>query len=270
MAVASMLSERSASVLDADPHLGAAMIAGGAGALAHASLLPVLRVDTGVWEPPERGALGAQTGSLVVLAGWLSHGGAEVFGPGDMLDPWRDAAAWRACTPARLAVIGAAWQATLEAAQDAAAGGLTPRKRPLRLERPDGAESGERLLTLLWRLAARWARPGGAGPALPRDLDAAALATLLGVPRAHADAALAALLANGAVHRAHDGGWQLAPPARRADTLRGRRDQLRARMAEQFALARAVTEDARLLRNELNATRAGWSRGPTGARRRSP
>jgi hypothetical protein len=250
-----VVSERAASLREADPRLAAALAAGGATALADAPLLPVLTLAAGRWEPPEPGTLGPWTARLIVLAGWLWHAGGDVFGPGDGLDPWDDGAgAWYACTAARLAVIGAAFAAALEAARDVAGAGATPQGHTLRVAESSGEAPQERLLALLWRLAARWGRSGSDGTALPPELDAAALAGLLDVPGEQAELALAALLADGAVHPAGDGGWQLPAPPQGAG-LRGRRDELRARLAAQLALARAVTADARALTEELRAER---------------
>jgi hypothetical protein len=270
MASESVLQERSASVLDADPGLAAALVAGGAGGLAVAPLLPVLTIAAGDWPAPDRGTLGPETTWLVVLAGWLRHDAGEVMGPGDTVDPWSDGGAWRACTPARLAVIGAAWRAMLADVPEGGEAHVSPRARPLRVGACAGEAPEERLLDLLWQLAARWARPGAGGPALPRELDAAAVAGIAGVPRDQADAWLATLLAGGTLQRGGDGCWQLPPPRREAGGLHARRDALRARMAEQLALARAVTQDARLLRRELEATcEAGSRRRPSRARRPS-
>jgi hypothetical protein len=262
-----VLSERSASLQDADPRLGAALAAGGASALAHAPLLPVLRLEAGAWQPPSPVALGPQTARLVVLTGWLRRTGGEIFGPGDALEPWDEAGGgWHVCTGARLAVIGAAFAAGLEAARDVAGAGATPRARTLRLAQPCGEGGDERLLALLWSLAARWGRTARDGPALPPELDAVALAGILDVASDQTEATLAALVAHGALRLAADGGWQLCPPPR-ASGLRGRRDALRARMAVQLALSRAITEDAQALADEARAERSRAA--SRAARRRS-
>ena len=261
-----MLRPRSASLRDADPRLAAALVAGGAIALADALLLPVLCLEAGAWEPPEPSTLGPQTARLVVLSGWMWHAGGEIFGPGDALDPWDDGnGSWQACTGARLVVIGAAFAAALEAAQGVEGACATPRGRTLRLAEPHGEAPGERLLGLLWSLAARWGRTAREGPALPPELDAAALAGLLDVTGEQTEAELTELLAHGTLRHADDGGWQLPPPSTTGP--QARRDDLRSRMTEQLALSREITEDARVLADAVRTERSRSAKAA--ARRRS-
>jgi hypothetical protein len=256
------LTERSASVLQADPRLAAALMAGGASGLAHALLLPVLALEEGDWAPPDAAELGPQTAWLVVLAGWLRHESGDVFGPGDTVDPWDSGGAWRACSRVRLIVIGAAFAAAMEKVPDVAGAGATPRARAMRVGPSAEEPAEERLLALLWRLAARWGTSAGAGPTLPHELDTQALSGLLDASRTETEAALVALLARAALRRGGDGGWQLSRPAADVAGPRARHDRLRARTAEQLAHARAIVDNSRVLAAELSDVRD--------ARRRSP
>jgi hypothetical protein len=249
-----------ASVLDADPRLARPLAAHGASSTGRAALLPVLAVDAGGWDPPERDALGAGTTGLIVLAGLLRHG-ALVLGPGDQVVPW-SGGAWLACTPARLAVVGAAFAAALEPWPDVAELARRPRPRALRLPGPSGEVVEERLLALLWQLAARCGRPVPSGLALPAGLGAGGLARLLGEPEDGTRRALDGLRARRAVTLC-DGAWLLRP-APDGEGPHARRDRLRARVAEQCATARALGEDAQVLAEGLDRARV------SSARRRSP
>lgn len=163
------LSDCAASVLEADPRLSRPLALRGADAVGRAALLPVLAVAAGEWTPPQREALGPGTVGLVVLDGLLSDG-AALLGPGDVLEPW--GARRRVGTPARLAVLGAAFAAALESWPDVAALSALPRRQVLRLPAACGEALQELVLGLLWRIAARWALPAAGGVALPERLDA--------------------------------------------------------------------------------------------------
>jgi hypothetical protein len=256
----SALTDCAASVLEADPRLCRPLGLRGADAVGRAALLPVLAVAAGEWTPPQREALGAGTVGLVVLDGLLSDG-AALLGPGDVLEPWGDGGAWRAGMPARLAVLGAAFAAALESWPDVAALSALPRRPALRLPATPGEALQERVLGLLWRIAARWALPAAGGVALPATLDAAALGRLLDLPVAQACAAADALCADGVLVRRRGGGWLLPRPGRSGDGPHEQRDRLRARVAEQCARSRAAVDDTLALTAQLGATYA---------RRRSP
>jgi len=249
------LTDCAASVLDADPRLCRPLGLRGADAVSRAALLPVLAVAAGEWTPPRREALGAGTVGLVVLDGLLSDG-AALLGPGDVLEPWRGEGAWRVGTPARLAVLGAAFAAALESWPDVAALAAAPRRPALRLPATPGDALEELVLGLLWRIAARWALPEAGGVALPAGLDAAALGRLLDLPAAEACAAADALLADGALVRRQGGGWLLPPPGGPGGGAQDRRDHLRARVAQTCAQSRAAMDDTLALTEQLDATRA--------------
>jgi hypothetical protein len=236
MSSPSGLTDRAASVLDADPGLVRALRAHDALAVGRAPLLPVLDLPPGPWPPLAREALGPGTCALAVLDGLLLHDGT-VHGPGDLLDPWGEGGDWLACTPARLAVVGAAFADALEPWPEVARLAGRPRERALRLR------AGEHMLDVLWRLARRWARPALGGLALPRALGVKALACLARLPEAQAGTTLAELEARGAVARRGHGAWVLLRPG--PDRPPG--EQLRAKAAEQCALARATLEDTAAL-----------------------
>lgn len=240
------LTDRAASVLDADPRLVRALRAHDALAVGRAPLLPVLALSPGPWRPPERAALGERACVLAVLDGLLLHDGTGVRGPYDLVDPWAEGGEWIACTPVRLAVVGAAFTDALEPWPDVARLSRRPREREVRLR------AGELVLDVLWRLAARWASPAMGGLALPPVLDVAALACLAALSEADTRRALTALEERGAVARRGGRTWVLLPPG----SDRPERERLRAKAVEQCALARVAQADtAALIEHWHGATR---------------
>jgi hypothetical protein len=239
------LTERAASVLDADPRLVAALRAHDALAVGRALLLPVLALRPGPWRPPGREALDERTRVLVVLDGLLLHDGAGVRGPSDLVDPWAEGGDWLACTPVRLAVVGAAFADALAPWPDVARVAQRPREREVRVR------AGERVLDVLWRLAARWSRPAMGGLALPAVVDAAALARLAGRTEAETRTAMAAIEERGTAARRGEGEWVLLPP-RPGSPLR---EHLRAKAAEQCAVARTTQADTVALLEHWDAIR---------------
>jgi hypothetical protein len=267
MRTAPGLIDCAASVLDADPRLARPLSAHDAAGVGRAPLLPVLAVEAGPWAPPGPDALGPRTRGLAVLAGLVVRDGSAVAGPGDLIDPWDEHGDWRACTPVRFAVVGAAFAAAIEAWPDISEQAGRPRARALSLRGLAGEAPEPRLLGLLWRLALRWSGPSRHGLALALPLDVAALARLLDLPEADVRLALDELLARGVLVRREDGGWLLPPPAGRIAGLRGRRDRLRAQLAVQCALSRAACEESQILCEQLD--QALQQRAVTRARRRS-
>jgi hypothetical protein len=231
-------------VLDADPRLVGALRAHDALAVGRARLLPVLALSPGPWRPPAREALGERACLLAVLDGLLLHDGAGVRGPGDLIDPWGAGGDWLACTPVRLAIVGAAFADALEPWPDVARLSRRPRGREVRLR------AGERVLDVLWRLAARWALPAMGGLALPPAVDAAAVSCLAGLTEADTLTAMAAIEQGGAMARRGQGAWVLLPPG----PDRPAREHLRAKAAEQCALARVVQADTAALMEHWQAS----------------
>ncbi len=103
------LTDAAATLLQADPALARAVGARAATEIGHRAILPVLAVPAGRWDPPAAAHLGTGTVAFVVLDGLLVREAAlrDVLGPEDVLEPWDDGTRWTACTPVRLAVIGA-------------------------------------------------------------------------------------------------------------------------------------------------------------------
>ncbi|HET6550158.1 MAG TPA: hypothetical protein VFG79_16970 [Solirubrobacter sp.] len=246
MSAAPGVIDAAATLLDADPGLSRALGPRTAAEVARNPVLPVLAVPAGLWTPPDRAALGPGTVALAVVDGLLKGGaGGPVMGPGDVIEPW-DGGDWRVCTPARLAVIGVRFLEAVRPWPGAAARLLARVRTGAVRGHPRDGDVDERVLALLWAIAARWGTLDGAAVALPRGLDTPALAALLDLPEAETAAAVGVLTTAGSVTARVGHAWRVVAdsdaPAQSGHS-RARRDELRARGAQQLALARAVRAD---------------------------
>lgn len=260
--------EAAASLLDVDPALPRVIGWRAATELGQEPILPVLSVPSGPWLPPDRDALGDATLALVVLDGLLVADTApdRVLGPGDVVFPWDPAVRWTACTPLRLAVLGTRFSVAL-AAWPAAAARLLARASAGSAPAAQGA-AAERVLALLWRIAARWGTTHGDAVALPRALDVRAVSALLTLSEADVTLAMSEATSDGTLERRDGPGWLLRAGETTHVTSghsRERRDQLRARGAEQLALARAIGTEHDAMILQLRVTQHGSTRAGGGA-----
>lgn len=277
------VTEGAASLLDVDPALSPVLGARAAAAIGHRPVLPVLTIGAGPWAPPARAPLGAGTVALVVLGGLLlretAHaGGAHttaLVGPGDLVDPWRTVARWTACTPVRMAVIGRSFMEAMRP---------WPRISARLLERESRQEARhaalaaaaalpgaeDRLLAILWHLAARWGLPAAGGVVLPLPLDLPTLGRLAAVPDSEMSATVNALRGRGAALGRRDGTWML-PTAQRTGPWKGRlgeadlaarRHDLRSQVAQQLARAREAHGDCAAVCVELERRLRERERSP--------
>ena len=261
-------SESAASLLEIDPRLGSVLGPLQAAALGHRPVARVVTIAAGPWAPPTRAALGRATIALVVLDGLLlGDTQARVLaGPLDRVEPWDAAVRWTACTRVRAAVIGEPFVRAVGPWPAVVARLLARPARPF----PRRVSSGppeERLLTLLWHLAARWGHRELGAIAMPLALDAGVLGRLTALADAEVTSALAALRRRSAAVRRDAGGWLLpgADGAAPAGASSARRDALRARAAEQLAVARAAQADCNALCRDVAVELRRVSRLP-GAR----
>jgi hypothetical protein len=261
-------SEPAASLLEVDPELPRVIGWRAAAELGEEPILPVLSVPSGPWLPPDREALGDETLALVVLDGLLVAEPApdRVLGPGDVIVPWEPGVRWTACTPLRLAVLGTRFSVALRAWPAAAARLLARASAGWAPSAPGTA--AERVLSLLWRIAARWGTTHGDAVALPRALDVRAVSALLALSEADVTKAVGEAVSHGTLVPRDGPGWLL----RAGETAsvasghsRARRDHLRARGAEQLALARTIGAEFDAVRQEVRVTREGSPRGSGGA-----
>ena len=191
---------------------------------------PLLRLDTGVWQPhfseaELRGHLG-----LLVLDGLVTRHVtvgeatcAELLGSGDILRPWTELEAevvsiqaesrWQVVLPAKIAVLdarfvlrAARWPAAIAAVVDRAVQRARWLAFHLAVCQMVGIEV--RLLVVLWHMADRWGRVTPAGVKLPLPLSHGLLAGIVGARRPTVSAALGALRERGLVERTSEG-WLL-------------------------------------------------------------
>jgi hypothetical protein len=236
--------DAAASVLETDPALARMFGSRAFAELGNDPILPVLALPYGPWLPPTRAALGNGALAVVVLDGLLGEGIPPVLaGPGDVLEPWDSQ--WVAGTPVRLAVIGGRYLEAVSPWPPAAAR-LLARVGTQRFGGGTGALQ-ERLLTLVWRIAARWGTALGDAVVLPHTVDTRAVAALLHAPEPQVAAAISDLAVRG-LDRPDGGAWLLREPDEP-----DRRDALRARGAMQLALARESNARAIALTEELHA-----------------
>jgi hypothetical protein len=255
------MTQRAASLLDVDPLLSQVLGTRVAARVGHDLVLPVLALNRGSWNPPERDA---KVICFVVLEGLLLRAGGPgvppVRGPTDLVDPW-GSGPWTAAVPVRMAVLGSEfasatrrWPAARDrmrarlASQDQRAGALAGVAT--------FADGRERVLALLWQLAARWGRRGERGLVLELALDAGTLARLTDLNVVAVDDAVASLRALGRVSRRADGAWLLARPVDAGDDppgLKARRERLRAQVAEQLATAREAGLDCLAICERIEA-----------------
>jgi hypothetical protein len=249
-----------ASLLDVDPSLAHVIGARLAITKGRLPLLEVIAPAQGDWTPA-----GSRFAVLhgLLLCGDPGSEAAGAFGPGDLIGAGALAAGpWTAGPRVSLAVIDDAFAALVrpwpqvEARMTARAGRQAASRAALRsaaaVTNPE-----ERLLAVLWTLVARWGEQAHEGFTLRVGLDSDALARLTGLAPALLEQALESL-ATDRMLSATDDGWLLSNRPRHADALRRRRDELRHRLAEQLAVARATQQNALAIfeRVELNLAAA--------------
>ena len=233
-----------ASLLDLDPTL-ATVIGIGHPAITR-PVFTVTAPSSGKWMPD-----GAR---FAVLDGLLQRDDEDLFGPGDLLGT----GAWTAGDGVRLAVIGEAFDALVRewpqlqarvaaraARQDAWRGALRAAAAV--------SDPQERVLAVLWTLAARWGRLSGGGIALVPVLGLVPLGRLVSLSRPQLDAALRDLDAQ----RQPGGRWVLGRRSRHAGGMLRLRDDLRVRLAEQLSASRGAQRETLAVFGRLNEERLG-------------
>jgi CRP/FNR family cyclic AMP-dependent transcriptional regulator len=228
------------SVLDADPELARWLTQGEMGAARRDTVVPVVVVNFGGWEPEAPHACGWRHLGYLVLEGVLARDellagsiSTELVGPGELLQPWTEDThdellphhvSWTVLEPARLGVLGPTFVASVARwpVVTAALLGRAVRQssRAATLHAICQLSHVDmRLLALFWYLAERWGRVGADGVVLPLRLPHEALGHLIGAKRPTVTLALHRLAERGLVQRRDDGTWSLpgAPPAELRD-----------------------------------------------------
>jgi hypothetical protein len=192
--------------------------------------LPRLDLDAGTWPVPLRDEWGGRATAMVVLRGTLvrelglgGRSAAELFGRGDIIDPWSRpsgalpfAVAWSSIEPATVAVLDARFQmaarrwpglsAVLRAGRAARAERLAGRTALLQLPRVE-----QRVLGLMWDWADRFGTVCRDGIVVSLPLTHEMLGRLVAARRPTISLALAGLAEAGSLRRRHDGTWLLDP-----------------------------------------------------------
>ncbi len=221
------------SVLDADPELARWLTPGEMGAARRDTVVPVLVVNYGHWEPEPPRACGWRHLGYLVLEGVLAREerligstSIDLVGPGELLQPWVEDAedvlvphsvTWTVLEPVRLGVLGPTFVASAARWPVVTAALLTRAVRQsarastlhgiCQLSRVD-----TRLLALFWHLAERWGRVNGEGVVLPLRLHHELLGHLIGAKRPTVTLALQRLAERTLVQRREDGTWVLSTP----------------------------------------------------------
>jgi CRP/FNR family cyclic AMP-dependent transcriptional regulator len=116
------------SVLDADPELGRWLTPGEMGAARRDTVVPVVVVNFGVWEPEPPRACGWRHLGYLLLEGVLvreerlaGSTSIDLVGPGELLQPWVEdsddvlvphTVTWTVLEPVRLGVLGPSFVAS--------------------------------------------------------------------------------------------------------------------------------------------------------------
>jgi len=184
----------------------------------------VLAVRRGHWDAATD-ALSPGIYAFIVIEGTMlrrvaagHREGAELLGPGDILQPGRDtdAVAWRAVTDCRLAILELRTLADAGAYPELAGALLAAANQRTntvarQLVVAQWPSVDERLVATLEMLADRWGVVTGDGIVLPDFLTHSVLAPLVGARRPSVTTSLKRLHDAGAVRRRPDGRWILAP-----------------------------------------------------------
>jgi CRP/FNR family cyclic AMP-dependent transcriptional regulator len=190
---------------------------------------PAVELGPGAWTADSFGAEGRGFAALVLrglvtreIAVAARHS-AELFGPGDILHPWRrppgevgGTSRWGSGTAVLVALlddrfIAAArrWPALFGVVHDRLAEQLeraAARAAVVALPRVD-----ERVLGLFWQLAERWGTVRPDGVVVDLALTHELIGQLIGAQRPTVTLALQALDRDGLVRRTAEGGWLLSP-----------------------------------------------------------
>lgn len=234
------------SLLHAVPAIGRTL----ADEVGHLRVLPLLPMPAG-----RRTELGADIVALIVLDGLLCSDTGTMAGPEDVVA--NPGTAWTACTAVELALAGDEFTAVAGEWPGTSAA-LFALARQWRVETSSAGALEERIRDLLWRLAGRCGVPDGLGMTLPLALDVAGLAQLTGARSADVSIAVAGLADRGLAMRRPGDGWHLRAEAASEPAhgySRARRDELRARAAEQLAVARQVTANSRAVMEQAKDLR---------------
>jgi CRP-like cAMP-binding protein len=217
-------------LLEEDPDLRSDVPDDQARAAVEQSVLRVVPVRSGPWQPPLEKRDHAAFGVYVVdglLARSVTVGErtcAELIGPGDILRPWVRAQSgtasiestveWTAATDTAVAVLDGAfirriaeWPEVISALGDRVM--LRTHWLAFHLAVCHMRRVEERVLVVLWHFADRWGRVTPSGTVLPLPLTHALLAKVVGAQRPTVSTAIAEMQREGILSRREDRTWVL-------------------------------------------------------------
>lgn len=222
--------DRSVSLLDADPDLGALLDGSRRVGARRALRVRAHHLPLGPWNVTRLMRAGAESIGLLVLDGVIAHElsiaghtSVELLGTGDLLRPWQSARrpsllpvaeSWAIHEPACIAVLDRAFaielahwpeiNAMLHDRLGQHAQRLATQQAISQLTRVD-----RRLRALFWHLADRWGHVCSDGVLVRLTLSHRMLGALVGAQRPTISTALSALAERGELVRRPDGAWLL-------------------------------------------------------------
>jgi CRP-like cAMP-binding protein len=222
-------------VLREDPDLAARLLPERLARAEPLSMAAVLRRDLGTWEGARDAAHGRDGFGLFVVDGVLvrrvgleERYGAELLGPGDLVQPWRHdgeeatlpfSATWRVLAPLRLAVLDLAWVARMAPFPEIAVellGRAVVRSRQVAsmMAIVQHHRLDDRLRLFFWELADRYGRVRPDGVHLNLELTHELIGDMVSARRPSVTLALGRLEQEGHVRR-EGRGWMLLgePPS---------------------------------------------------------
>lgn len=219
---------RGVALLTADPGLAAALPPEQLAAARRLVAAPREDHPVGTWSPRSEEQYGDGAFGLLIISGLLTRdtvlGGrsaAQLFGPGDVIDPWPAAdgllpaqTRWRVSETLTFAVLDRRFVLASRRwpeLQDALRRRIVQQAERAILHAALGQlpRVELRIVALLWHLAERWGRAVPAGVNIPLRLTHETLGRLVGAQRPTVTLALSALAEDGIVARDPEGGFLL-------------------------------------------------------------
>lgn len=223
------------ALIEADPDLAAELDPDERERARRAVVTAVIRVPVGPWQEPPAGYDAGNGYGVLVVEGFIlrtvtiaERTTAQLFGPGDMMQPWpredlpspvRVQVTWTVVAPAvlarlddRLVTAAGRWPSLLRRLAwraSSVAGRVSLQVAIARVPRLE-----ERLLLLLWGMAERWGSMTPGGMLLPIRLTHESIAALTAASRPPVSSALSHLSRDGLLCRTGDG-WLLTAAGER-------------------------------------------------------
>jgi CRP-like cAMP-binding protein len=266
-------------LLEVDPDLGRDLPEPGLAEASAALAARAIELDPGPWDAGQALRGDEASAGVLVLEGLIAQDvsltnatATELLGPGDFVhaaevvldQPFLSVrVGWTVLEPSLVALLDDRFERALARWPDVASAlhaRTAERTARLALLRA-GAHVGrveDRLLALMWHLAARHGRVGPGGVILPLGLRHRVLGDMVGASRSTVTLALGALERRGAVTRRLDGGWVLLEPLTDTPARKPRRTTPRARSRGSRPASTPTAPEVGLLRARVTSLRATY------------